>query len=139
MNWRFIYDINIYESKAILYYMCKNYLRLEATNGGGNVIKLMGFSVKKKDISLHNIVRSFETSGWIFFTQTNIMYQILSRNDVLKKIVGCIRDSFKKTFKFLFIKSCIYDTYRIDFTSNPTQRLKYQYFSSTDLNIFLYE
>ena len=44
----------------------------------------MGFSEKVR-FFLDNIDHRFETIGWIFFTKTNIMCQILSRSDALKK------------------------------------------------------
>ena len=39
----------------------------------------------KIGIFLDNIGHKFETSGWIYFIINNIMYQILSRSDALKK------------------------------------------------------
>ena len=52
-----------------------------------NIVILVGF-LEKKNIFLDDIGHSFETSGWIFFTITNNMRQILSRNYVLKKKVA---------------------------------------------------
>ena len=70
----------------------------------GKIFKVYGI-FGKEYIFLDIIGRSFETSGWIFIAKTNIMCQILSSSDVLKKKV--VR--FKMIFIFLLIKSCIFD------------------------------
>ena len=48
------------------------------------MFKIIGI-FRKSDIFLDNIGNSFETSGWVLIIKTDIMCQILSRNDVLKK------------------------------------------------------
>ena len=54
----------------------------------------------KSDIFLDNIGHNFKTSGWIYFTKTNITSQILSRSDVSKKKVGY--PTPKKDFQVYF-------------------------------------
>ena len=54
----------------------------------GKMFEINGI-FRKRDIFLENIGHNFETSGWIFFfTKINIVCQILSRSDILKKKVG---------------------------------------------------
>ena len=54
--------------------------------------------------------------------------------EVMNKKITDYKDI--KMLKFLIIKSCIYDTYRIDLTSNATQRPKYQYFFLSNVTFF---
>ena len=49
-----------------------------------NMFKMSRIFGKSK-IFLDNIDYSFNTRGWNFFTKTNVMFQIFSRSDVLKK------------------------------------------------------
>ena len=71
---------------------CNNSVRLE--------VKCMGKMFKIdwifgiSDIFLDDIGHSFETCGWLFLTSTNIMCQIVSKTDVLKRKVGYL--TYKK-------------------------------------------
>ena len=57
----------------------ENVLEFSETGGWKNMAKMFKINgiFRKSDIFLDNIVRSFETSGWIFFTGNNLMHQTL--------------------------------------------------------------
>ena len=61
------------------------------------------------------------------------MCQTLSRTDILKKLVGY--RFIKNIFNFLFIKSCIYFTYRIDLTIRRSD-INIELFNNKNFDIF---